>query len=201
IALPNLEAQLGAEHDGSGAVTLSLPLTVRSATRQRVSDLKLEGTAQLNDPTQPGSGGTVSAKLHGEKVFLDDFQFLVALASNSDDAEQAPTVPFWQGWDGEASVLLGSVSYLGQLELRQVGGRLRLGEGKLRLENISVGARGSTAGLLRGLQDSLMGGLLGGSAGGKTSDTADEARSDAASEKPIRPLDILGEGLRRLRKR
>jgi len=201
IALPNLEAQLGAEHDGSGAVTLSLPLTVRSATRPRVSDLKLEGTAQLNDPTQPGSGGTVSAKLHGEKVFLDDFQFLVALASNSDDAEQAPTVPFWQGWDGEASVLLGSVSYLGQLELRQVGGRLRLGEGKLRLENISVGARGSTAGLLRGLQDSLMGGLLGGSEGGRASDTADEARSDAASEKPISPLDILGEGLRRLRKR
>jgi len=201
IALPSLGVQLGAEHDGSGMVTLSLPLTVRSATRQRVSDLKLEGTAQLHDPTQPGDGGTVSAKLHGEKVFLDDLQFLVALASNSDDAEQDPTVPFWQGWEGEASVLLESVSYLGQLELRQVGGRLRLGEGKLRLENISVGARGSTAGLLRGLQDTLTGGLMGGTDGGQTSDAADEAKSDAASEKPVSPLDLLGEGLRRLRGR
>jgi len=210
IALPSLEAQLGADHDGSGAVTLSLPLTVRSATRQRVSDLKLEGTAQLHDPTRLDAGGVVSAKLHGEKVFLDDFQFLVALASNSDDAEQAPTVPFWKGWEGEASVLLGSVSYLGQLELRQVGGRLRLGEGKLRLENISVGARGSTAGFLRGLQDSLTGGLLGsgasrngGSQGEKSraDDAADGTNSDAASEKPVNPLDLLGEGLRRLRKR
>jgi len=208
IALPSLEAKLGAEHDGSGTVTLSLPLTVRSATRQRVSDLKLEGTAQLRDPSHLEAGGAVSAKLHGEKVFLDDFQFLVALASNSDDAEQAPTVPFWQGWEGEASVLLGRVSYLGQLELRQVGGRLRLGEGKLRLENISVGARGSTAGLLRGLQDSLTGGLLGGGAahrgnqdGKADNDADDEAKTDATAEKPVNPLDLLGEGLRRLRKR
>jgi len=208
IALPSLEAQLGAEHDGSGAVTLSLPLTVRSATRPRVSDLKLEGTAQLHDPDRPGEGGTVSAKLHGERVFLDDFQFLVALASNSDDADQTPTVPFWQGWDGEASVLLGSVSYLGQLELRQVGGRLRLGEGKLRLENISIGARGSTSGFLRGLQDSLTGGLLGGGAahrgdqdGKADNDADDEAKTDATAEKPVNPLDLLGEGLRRLRKR
>jgi len=208
IALPSLEAKLGAEHDGSGTVTLSLPLTVRSATRQRVSDLRLEGTAQLRDPNHLEAGGAVSAKLHGEKVFLDDFQFLIALASNSDDAEQAPTVPFWQGWEGEASVLLGSVSYLGQLELRQVGGRLRLGEGKLRLENISVGARGSTAGLLRGLQDSLTGGLLGGGAahsGGKDgkpgNDADDEAKTDAAPERSVNPLDLLGEGLRRLRGR
>jgi len=209
IALPNLGAQLGAEHDGSGAVTLSLPLTVRSATRQQVSDLKLEGTAQLRDPTQPGDGGTVSAKLHGQKVFLDDLQFLVALASNSDDAEQAPIVPFWQGWEGEASVLLESVSYLGQLELRQVGGRLRLGEGKLRLENISVGARSSTGGFLRGLQDSLTGGLLGGAASRSagenektgSNDVAEKAKTDAVSEKPVSPLDLLGKGLRRLRKR
>jgi|GEM_PF-1012646 len=209
IALPSLEAQLGAEHDGSGAVTLTLPLTVRSATRPRVSTLKLEGTAQLNDPTHLEAGGTVSAKLRGEKVFLDDFQFLVALASNSDDAEQTPTVPFWQGWEGEASVLLESVSYLGQLELRQVGGRLRLGEGKLRLENISVGARGSTAGFLRGLQDSLTGGLLGGGSSqssgqdekGRANDATDKAKTDAAPEKSVNPLDLLGEGLRRLRKR
>jgi len=209
IALPSLEAQLGAEHDGSGAVTLSLPLTVRSVTRQRVSDLKLHGKAQLHEPTRLEAGGTVSAKLHGEKVFLDDFQFLVALASNSDDAGQAPTVPFWQGWEGEASVLLQSVSYLGQLELRQVGGRLRLGEGKLRLEDISVGARGSTAGFLRGLQDSLTGGLLGSGASRSGSqdekadsdEAADDAKTEAASEKPLNPLDLLGEGLRRLRKR
>jgi len=209
IALPSLEAQLGANHDGSGTVTLSLPLTVRSATRQRVSDLKLEGTAQLHDPTRPEAGGAVSATLHGERVFLDDFQFLVALASNSDDADQTPTVPFWKGWEGEASVLLGSVSYLGQLELRQVGGRLRLGEGKLRLENISVGARGSTAGFLRGLQDTLTGGLLGGGASSsgdddgadRPGDAADEAKTDAASEKTVNPLDLLGEGLRRLRGR
>jgi len=209
IALPSLEAQLGAEHDGSGTVTLSLPLTVRSATRPRVSDLKLEGTAKLNDSNELEAGGVVSAKLHGERVFLDDFQFLVALASNSDDAEQAPTVPFWQDWEGEVSVLLESVSYLGQLELRQVGGRLRLGEGKLRLENISVGARGSTAGFLRGLQDSLTGGLIGGGAANSGSqdetadsnDVTDEAKTDAASEKSVNPLDLLGEGLKRLRKR
>jgi len=209
IALPSLEAQLGAEHDGSGTVTLSLPLTVRSATRPRVSDLKLEGKAQLNDSDELGAGGVVSAKLHGERVFLDDFQFLVALASNSDDAEQVPTVPFWQDWEGEVSVLLESVSYLGQLELRQVGGRLRLGEGKLRLENISVGARGSTAGFLRGLQDSLTGGLIGGGAANSGSqdetadsnDVTDEAKTDAASEKSVNPLDLLGEGLKRLRKR
>ncbi|KXU36965.1 hypothetical protein AXK11_03095 [Cephaloticoccus primus] len=229
IALPSLEAQLNAQRDEAGTITFALPLTVRSATRQqRVSDLKLEGTARVRPSTTGGlasgasgtapadsAGGEIAAKIHGEKLYLDDFQFLIALASNS-DSDETPTTPFMDNWSGEVGVDLDSVSYLGQLELRQVGATLKIGDGKLRFEGLKIGARSSTAGFLRGLQDNLSealgGGLLDSLRGGGSSSSenpaAPNAGGDGATQEeaaapalPKNPLDAISEGLRRLRGR
>ncbi len=139
-ALPAIATQLRADLSPEGAIAFNAPVTL--VHRGRTTALALVGTlgAERNGTR------AVEAELRGSDVYWEDARLLAAaLPEASGGAQPAP--PPWSGLHGAVALRLQRVVYSDALEVKDVGGKLRLDAGIVRLEGgqASVGERGKAS--------------------------------------------------------
>lgn len=139
VPLPAVTARLRADLAADGAVAFDLPVTLAHAGRR--TELTLGG---MLGPERNRSR-EVAFELGGTDVYWDDARLLAAAVPDKPASATAP--PPWAGLHGAVTLRLQRVIYSDTLEVKDVGGRLRLDAGIIRLEDgqAAVGERGRAA--------------------------------------------------------
>lgn len=142
--LPDVALEVRLETDAAGMINFSAPL--RMTAGERDSDVRVSGGFR---PRPGGKGANVEARLTGTRLHLSDGDSLAAALLVSrlpmpTSAGSVAVTPPWADWDGGVEVDIGEVVTGEALRLREVKGRLELGEGKVRMEALrgTVGERG-----------------------------------------------------------
>jgi len=151
--LPALTADLRADLDAAGKITLNVPLVFERAGRK--SDLTLSGT--LAPAT---AGWTVAARATSDLLAIEDVQaFFVPLMTATEPSAKAPggtvaaqAAPFWAGVNGQVSLALKKVIWDEQVQVSDVTGTLSLDASSLKLADLRAGfSQESTMKLSSGL--------------------------------------------------
>lgn len=148
-SLPSVSADIRADLKAGGEVVLHLPLLLKHDGRK--SDLTFAGSiAPKKDKIR-----AIEAQLTSAQLMLDDAKLLAtALTSSSaapkvGDSKAAP--PPWAGLSGSIALQIKKLIASGSFEMSDVGGRVRIDEGTLKIETAQAGFGEAGRAALRGL--------------------------------------------------
>ncbi|HEX2855221.1 MAG TPA: hypothetical protein VHO24_18445 [Opitutaceae bacterium] len=139
VKLPVITADLRADREADGKITIGLPVLVERDGRK--SDLNIAGTL-LPDKT----GFAIDAHVTSTLLVVEDVQILAspfgaASAAPATPGQPAPrdTTPAWAGLSGKLTLALKRLIYSDTFEVADVTGTLRLEAGAVKLEGLHAG--------------------------------------------------------------
>jgi hypothetical protein len=141
VALPALQAEVRADIDAAGKISLSLPLMLEREGRK--SDLLLAGTV-----TPRPTVFEIDARLTSNYLAADDAQILAApLAKRPVPVQpEGPArvatpdkKPAWSGVSGKVTLALKKVVYQQKLEVNDLGGTIQIEAGSVKLDGLHAG--------------------------------------------------------------
>ena len=136
--LPVITADLRADREADGKISLSLPMLMERAGRK--SDLSITGSLSPEK-----AGYVVDAHAASERLVINDVKILtVPFGPEKESATPAKnpprdTVPFWQGITGKLTLALKRIVYSEEFQVADVTGTLRLAAGAMKLETVRAG--------------------------------------------------------------
>ncbi|MES2693481.1 MAG: hypothetical protein V4773_08410 [Verrucomicrobiota bacterium] len=144
--LPTLTAEVRADVAADGKIAVHMPVLLEHDGRK--SDLTLAGSiSPLKDKTR-----AIDAQLTSTLLTLDDAKILAAaLPAAPVEKNPKPAPPPWLGFHGAVALQLKKVIYSETFEMTNVGGKITLDEGKLKLETVQVGLGESGRAALNGV--------------------------------------------------
>ncbi len=142
VALPALTADLRADIAADGKIAFSVPLVIDAGGRK--SDLVFSGT----HVSGPGPLVTILAEATSNQLVLDDVSLLAGLASAPANQRTAGvgeaatvrrTAPPWAGLGGAITLRLRRVVYSETFAVENLGGRIEINAGMVKLEGLQAG--------------------------------------------------------------
>lgn len=149
LALPSVSADIRADLKAGGEIVLHLPLLLEHDSRK--SDLTLAGSiGPKKDKIR-----TVDAQLTSTQLTLDDAKLLAAALPQSSAIPKAKSdkaaPPPWAGLNGSIALQIKKLISSGNFEMSDVGGRVKIDAGALKIETAHVGFGEAGRAALNGL--------------------------------------------------
>ncbi|MEO6569729.1 MAG: AsmA family protein, partial [Opitutaceae bacterium] len=138
--LPAISADLRADREANGKISLSLPVLMERAGRK--SDLSITGSIMPEK-----AGYIIDAHVGSERLVIDDIKILIVPFGSAEEAatrgKNPPrdTVPVWQGLSGKLTLALKRIIYSEEFQVADVTGTLRIDAGAVKLETVRAGMR------------------------------------------------------------
>ncbi len=137
--LPTIQADVRADIDSAGKITVNAPVLIERAGRK--SDLTLAGTLTSNT-----AGMTIDARVTSVFLATDDAQVLAlpfagknGVAAKTNQPAGRDERPVWSGFNGQVALALKKVTHQQKFEVTDLNGVLRIEAGSFKLDGISAG--------------------------------------------------------------